>query len=63
MGGGIQLGPLDTTPINKPIVPTPGDYDGGKISRMMISRGNRNTRRKSAPVPLCPPQTPYGLPG
>jgi hypothetical protein len=25
----------------------------------MIGRGNRSTRRKHAPVPLCPPQTPY----
>jgi hypothetical protein len=24
----------------------------------MIGRGNRSTRRKPAPVPLCPPQTP-----
>jgi hypothetical protein len=30
----------------------------GKIGGM-ISRGNRNTRRKPAPVPLCPPQTPH----
>jgi hypothetical protein len=25
------------------------------------SRGNRSTRRKPAPVPLCPPQIPYEL--
>jgi hypothetical protein len=25
----------------------------------MIGRGNRSTRRKPAPVPLCPAQTPY----
>jgi hypothetical protein len=25
----------------------------------MIGRGNRSTRRKPAPVPLCPPQTPH----
>jgi hypothetical protein len=25
----------------------------------MIGRGNRSTRRKSAPVPLFPPQTPH----
>jgi hypothetical protein len=24
-----------------------------------IGRGNRSTRRKPAPVPLCPPQTPH----
>jgi hypothetical protein len=36
---------------------TPGDYDNGKIGGM-IGRGNRSTRRKPAPVPLSPPQTP-----
>jgi hypothetical protein len=25
----------------------------------MIGRGNRSTRRKPVPVPLCPPQTPH----
>jgi hypothetical protein len=41
-----------------PIVPAPGDYDDGEIG-VMIDRRNRNTRRKPAPVPLCPPQTPH----
>jgi hypothetical protein len=40
-----------------PIVPAPGDYDDGEICGM-IGRGNRSTRRKPAPVPLCPPQIP-----
>jgi hypothetical protein len=35
----------------------PGDYDNGEIGGM-IGRGNRSTRRKPAPVPICPPQTP-----
>jgi hypothetical protein len=35
------------------------DYEA--ISGMRISRGNRSTRRKSAPVQLCPPQIPYDL--
>jgi hypothetical protein len=26
---------------------------------MRIGRGNRNTRRKLTPVPLCPPQIPH----
>jgi hypothetical protein len=34
----------------------PGDYDNGEIGGM-IGRGNRSTRRKPTPVPLCPPQT------
>jgi hypothetical protein len=28
----------------------------------MIGRGNGSTRRKPAPVPLCPPQTPTCCP-
>jgi hypothetical protein len=27
----------------------------------MIGRGNQSTRRKPAPVPLCPPQTPHAV--
>jgi hypothetical protein len=44
-----------------PIVSAPGDYDDGEIAGM-IGRGNRSTRRKAAPVPLCPPQTPHAAP-
>jgi hypothetical protein len=40
-----------------PIVLVPGDYDNGEIGGM-IGRGNRSTRRKPAPVPFCPSQTP-----
>jgi hypothetical protein len=53
------LGPLGTAATNRPIVPAPGDYDDGEIGGMMIGRGNRSTRRKPAPVPLCPSQTPH----
>jgi hypothetical protein len=28
---------------------------------MKTGRGNRSTRRKPAPVPLCPPQIPHDL--
>jgi hypothetical protein len=56
VGGGVQLGPLSTA---ASIVPAPGDYDDdGEIGGMIIDRGNRSARRKPAPVPLCPPQTP-----
>jgi hypothetical protein len=58
VGGGVQLGPLGPAAINKPIVPAPGDYDDGEIGGI-IGRGNGNTRRKPAPVPLCVPQTPH----
>jgi hypothetical protein len=56
-GGGDQLGALSTAAINRPIVPAPGDDDDGEIDGM-IGRGNLSTRRKPAPLPLCPPQTP-----
>jgi hypothetical protein len=56
--GGVQLGPLDTAATNRPNVPAPGDYDDGEIGGM-IGRGNRSTRRKPAPVTLCPPQTQH----
>jgi hypothetical protein len=36
-----------------------GDYDDGEIGGMITGRGNRNTRRKPVPVPLCPPQNPH----
>jgi hypothetical protein len=32
-----------------------------EVGGMTIGRGNRGTRRNSAPVPLCPPQIPYDL--
>jgi hypothetical protein len=35
VGGGVQLGPLGTAATNRPIVPTPGDYDDGEIGGMI----------------------------
>jgi hypothetical protein len=35
------------------------DGDCGAIGGMKIGRGNRSTRRKPAPAPLCPPQIPH----
>jgi hypothetical protein len=61
LGGGIQ-GPLGTAVTNRPIVSAPGDYDDEEIGGM-IDRGNRSTRRKPAPVPLCPPQMLHDLTG
>jgi hypothetical protein len=58
VGGGVQLGPLGTAATDRPIVPAPGDYDDGEIGGM-IGRGNRSTRRKPTPVPLCRPQNPH----
>jgi hypothetical protein len=53
-----KLGPLDTSATEWPIVPAPGDYDDGELCGMKIGRGNRSTRRKPTPAPLCPPQIP-----
>jgi hypothetical protein len=33
----------------------------GAVGGMRIDRGNRNTRRKTAPVSLCLPQIPHDL--
>jgi hypothetical protein len=57
VGDGVQLGPLGTAAANRPFVLTPGDYDDGETGGMIISKGNRSTRGKSAPLPLRPPQT------
>jgi hypothetical protein len=37
------------------------DDDYGAVAGMRIGRGNRSTRRKPAPVPLCPPQILHDL--
>jgi hypothetical protein len=52
------LGPLGTAATMRPIVSAKDDYDDGEIGEM-IGRGNRSTRRKPAPVPLCPLLTPH----
>jgi hypothetical protein len=58
VGGESKLGPLDTSATKWPIVSASGDYDDGEIGGMKIGRGNRSTRRKPAPAPLCAPQIP-----
>jgi hypothetical protein len=37
------------------------DGDCGTLGGMKIFRGNRSTRTKPIPVPLCPPQIPHDL--
>jgi hypothetical protein len=45
-----------------PIVPAPDDrWRLWAVGGMRIGRGNRNTRRKPAPVPLCPQQISHDL--
>jgi hypothetical protein len=63
VGGGVELGPLGTSATEWPIVHTPGDCDDGEFAGMTIGGGNRSTRRKPGPGPLCPPQTPLTGPG
>jgi hypothetical protein len=53
------LSPLGTSATEWPIVPAPGDYDDGVFGGMKIGTGNRSTRRKPAPAPLCPLQIPH----
>jgi hypothetical protein len=48
------LGPLGTAATSRPIVPAPGDYNDGESGGIMIGRENQSTRRKRAPVTLCP---------
>jgi hypothetical protein len=62
-GGGVQLGPLGTSATSWPTVPAPGDNEDGEFGGMLIGRGNRSTRRKRAPVPLCASEIPYDLTG
>jgi hypothetical protein len=52
-----KLGPLGTSATYWPIVPAPDDCENGEFSGRN-GRGNRSTRRKPAPAPLCPPQIP-----
>jgi hypothetical protein len=53
-----KLGPLGTSATEWPIVLAPGDYDDREFGGMKIGRGNRSTRRKPSPAPVCPPQIP-----
>jgi hypothetical protein len=54
-----KLGPLGTSDTEWHYCTCLGDYDDGEVGGMQIDRGNRSTRRKPAPAPLCPPQIPF----
>jgi hypothetical protein len=56
---GVILSPLCAADNTDSTVPAPDDGDCGAIGGTKVDRGNRSTRRKSAPVPLCPPQIPH----
>jgi hypothetical protein len=50
---------LDTSATNLFIVPAPDANEYGAFGGMGIGKGNGNTPKKPAPVPLCPPQVPH----
>jgi hypothetical protein len=59
---GVRLSPLGTSAANWPTIPALLDVDKcGSVGGMRISRGNRCTSIKPAPVPLCPPKIPHDL--
>jgi hypothetical protein len=57
------VSPLGTSANIWPIVPAPDDRgdECGVVGGMIIGRGKGSTRRKPAPVPLCPPQILHDL--
>jgi hypothetical protein len=58
---GVRLSPIGTAATSGLLYkPKMIDEGGcGAIGGMEIGRGNRSTRRKPAPAPLCPPQIPH----
>jgi hypothetical protein len=61
---GVKLSPLGTA-ANISLLyqsQTIDDGDYGVIGGMKIGKGNRSTRSKPAPMPLCPPLIPHDLP-
>jgi hypothetical protein len=58
--GGMRLSPLGTSAtVGLLYQPRMIDDDYVAVGGMRIGRGNRSTRRKPAPVPLCSPQIPH----
>jgi hypothetical protein len=57
----VRLSLLGTSAAIWPIVPAPNDNECGAVGGMRTGRGNRSTRRKPTPVPLCLPQIPRDL--
>jgi hypothetical protein len=51
--------------VARPLLTVPGECDDdGDVGGMNgLGRGNRSTRRKPAPTPLCPPQIPLARSG
>jgi hypothetical protein len=60
--GGVRLSPLCTSAtVGLLYQPRMIDDECGAVGGMRIGRGNRSTRRKPAPLPLCLPQIPHDL--
>jgi hypothetical protein len=61
MLSGVRLSPFSTAAIAGLLYQAQmiNDGDCGAIGGMKIGRGNRSTRRKCNPAPLCPPQIPH----
>jgi hypothetical protein len=60
--GGVRLSPLGTSAtVGLLYQPRMMDDDYGAVGGMRIGKGNRSTRIKPTPVPLCPPQIPHDL--
>jgi hypothetical protein len=61
----LRPSPLGTSPLTGLLYQPRmiDDGDCGATGGMKTGRGNRSTRRKTAPVPLCPPQISYDLTG
>jgi hypothetical protein len=57
---GVRLSPLGTAATTGLLYQPQmiDDGDCGAIGGMKFGRGNRSTRRKPDPAPLCPPQIP-----
>jgi hypothetical protein len=53
-----KLGPLGTSATSGQLYLPRGGCDNGGFCGMKIGRGNRSTRKKPAPAPLCQPQIP-----
>jgi hypothetical protein len=58
---GVGLSPLGTAAISGPLYQLQmiDEGDCGAIGVMKFGWGNRSTRRKPAPGPLCPSQIPH----
>jgi hypothetical protein len=59
--GGVRLSPLGTSATVGLLYQPRMIDDYGAVGGMRIGRGNQSTRRKPAPVTLCPPQILHDL--